>query len=177
MSGPRLIIKILTWMALVLTTTMVSLNIYPSWSQYARSLEEPLFLYAISAMMSIFLIRSLSHVSRYRTIFKKPLDIRIEHTNRWAGFMFMGIIGTPVTHPNIVIQVFHFAFTILAILFCYAEIVKYYKQRSTKRLAWVGFGCAVVGMVVGAFTNAWTTGVGELIAATPIAIHVLNTNK
>lgn len=176
MKGPRLIINVLTAIAVSLIMAMISLNIYPSWSQYARSLEEPMFLLAMSCISSLFLIRSLSLPQRYQVIYSRPRIIRLEHLSRYAGFFFMGIIATPVTHPSKIIQVLHFVFTILAILFCYFEILGYYRGERIF-LKWAATAAMVIGMVLGFFTDLYTLGVGETIAAMPVMVHVIYTNN
>lgn len=173
MKGAGLIVSILTYSALSLTLLMVALDFYPSWSQYARSLYEPLLFGAIGAMMSIFLIRSFTLPDTHLfKVFK--IDVSTKDLDRYTGFFFWGIICTPVTHPEWYIQALHFAFTGLAILACYTNIL-YYRDFNGY---WIGASVLGIGLFVWSFIGApFSLGLGELFAAIPISIHVLKTNK
>jgi len=174
--GERLIIKILCALAFGVAVIMTALNLYPSWSQYARSLEEPLLLLTLSSIASMFLIRSFTHHDKDKLLKQLIWDIRVEHANRYAGFMFLGVIATPVTHPAWWIETLHMVFTFLAIAWAYVDIAYYYKTKVGKFLGFIAVCTAVIGMLGGLWLNFWTVGAGELIAATPIMFHILNTN-
>ena len=64
MKGARLLVLILNDIALGLATIMVVLNLYPSWSQYAMTLEAPLLTTTLSCISSAFLIRSFTFYDR-----------------------------------------------------------------------------------------------------------------
>ena len=178
MKGYKLIIKILTVTAFVLIIIMVSLNLHPSWSQYARSLHEPFLLAALSAISGMFLIRSFTHKQRNRVLFTfKKISVRIEHLNRYAGFFFIGVLCTPVTHPEWYIETAHLIFTPLAIGFAHLELWFYYKKGVQRWGSLFGSVIGVLGFLGGLLTNVYTIGMGELLAALPIIIHVLTTNK
>jgi len=170
MKGAKLIIIILTLLALALATVMVSLNIYPSWSQYARSLEEPLLIATLSAISSIFLIRSFTFRDRFKLLYNiKGVSIRIEHLNRLTGFLFIGVLCTPVTHPVKLIQILHFTFTFVAIVSAFSEIIFYNKNLFSYIASALGF----LGFVLAFTTGIYSIGLGELIAASVIAGNIL----
>ena len=169
MKGARLLVLILNNIALSLALLMVVLNLYPSWSQYARSLEEPLLLATLSSISSAFLIRSFTFKDKYVILFKfLGINIRVEHLNRITGFLFIAILCTPVTHPNAIIETLHLIFTGLAILTAILEIIFYNKNK----LAYLGAFFAVVGFVLAYFFNLYTIGLGELIVALIIAFNI-----
>jgi len=177
MHGARLIIKILVYISFSVAAVMTILNLYPSWSQYARSLEEPLLLLTLGCIASMFLIRSFTHPDKDMLLKRLIWNIRVEHANRYAGFMFLGVLATPVTHPAWWIETLHMAFTFLAIAWAYVDIAYYYKTKTGKALGIISACVAAIGMLGGLGLHIWTVGTGELIAAMPIALHILNTNK
>jgi hypothetical protein len=171
-------IKKVTYVALLGILTMVTLNLYPSWSQYARSLEEPLFLITMQAMGLLFVLRALTHITRYWRVIGQ--DIQQRHMDIVTGLLFFGIVATPVTHPSVVIQVFHFIFTILAIIIIHTQIIIYchrHEGQPWRMLSIFGAAVAVAGMAMGFFTDWITLGVGELLAATAPAVYVLLREK
>ena len=169
MKGARLIIMILIALAIILGTVMVILNLYPSWSQYARSLEEPLLFATLSCISSIFLIRSFTFKERYYILFKfLRIAIRVEHLNRITGFLFIGILLTPVTHPNGLIETLHFIFTGLAIVTALLDVIFYNK----KEWAYFISALATIGFLLAFIFNLYSIGLGELIVALAIAYNV-----
>lgn len=177
MKGPRLIVRTLTQVAFALTVLMTALNLAPSWSQLARSLNEPLLLATIPLFSFIFLTRSFTHPEKDRLLYRLIWNVRLKHVSRMTALFFWGIVWTPVTHPAWWIQTLHLAFTFLAIASMYSEICNYYRTHPARFLGYVGLGFAALGMVGGLYFKWWTVGVGELMAAFPGAIHVLNSNK
>ena len=178
MKGPRLHIYILISAAILGIVTMVSLNLYPSWSQYARSSEEQLLLVTLSCISAIFFIRAFHFPRWQKTLFMWPVRANVRQVNLWTGYMFLGIICTPVTIGVWWVEILHYLFTVSAILFAIlADITNFYERAYAKALGWVGFGIAIVGMVVGYWMPWWTLGVGEALAALPVAIHVIVTNN
>ena len=130
MKGARLLVLILNDIALGLATIMVVLNLYPSWSQYARSLEEPLLIATLSCISSAFLIRSFTFYDRRISLFKiRGMEVRIGQLNRVTGFLFIGVLCTPVTHPYSFIQSLHLILTASAIITALLEIVFYNKTK------------------------------------------------
>ncbi len=178
MKGERLIISILIKLVLGLTITMVALNLYPSWSQYARSAEEPLLLATLSFISTVFFIRASWHPEQNRKMFNiGKMDVRMEHINRYAGFLFVGILCTPVTHPAWYIQTAHLAFTALAIGVAHSELWFYWPKGKKRNIAISVSLLGIVGFMAGFVLKLYSTGMGELLAALPIIIHVLLTNK
>jgi len=178
MHGHRLIIVVLITLTLFLTSLMVILNLHPSWSQYARSLHEPILLAALSAISSTFLIRSFTHPHKNGKLFGLgKITVRMEHINRYTGFFFIGVLCTPVTHPAWYIESAHLLFTGLAILTAYSQLVFFYESGLGRILAVVGTVVGIGGFLIGFLTKWYSTGMGELIAAVPIVVFVLSTNK
>ena len=177
MKGAKLITVVLIGIVLVLTVIMVALNLYPSWSQYARSLHEPLLFGALTSISSVFLIRSFTHKKRLRTLFKVfGIEVRLEHLNRATGFFFIGVLCTPVTHPSAWIESAHLVFTFLGIGAAHLELWFYHKGVRK----WSAIGGSIIGVAgfLGAFVfHLYTIGMGELIAAIPIIFQVMATNK
>ena len=179
MSGSKLITVILTALALILTAILVIVNVTPSWSQYALTAFVPAFNVAISSMSTIFFLRDKDHIAR-RHVLLSPfnVDIRISQLSRFTGFMFLGILATPVTYAEMfptadlggVIKFLHFAFTFLAIGSAYLQFIYYNKNIST----YIYSGIGVLGFVIGFFTDLYTIGVGEMFAAIPIAYFIFN---
>ena len=181
MKGHRLLIKILSYLAIILAFIMVTLNIFPSWSQFARTLYEPLLFATLSAISSTFLIRSFTHPEERRVLFKiGKMNLRLGHINRLAGFLFIGVLCTPVTHPNKYIVTAHFILTGLALLATYLQLVFYYRIKVDKTKFWAAMIGTVLGIggFLGAFVfNLYPVGLGEFIAAIPILLLVLDTNR
>lgn len=178
MKGHRLIIKVLAYLAIVLSSIMVILNLYPSWSQYARTLEEYLLLATLSSISSLFLIRSFTHPEKDRILFLWPIDVRIEHINRYTGFLFIGVLCTPVTHPEWYINIPHLIFTALAILTAYAQLYFYYpNDKILKTSSRLSIAIGLMGFAGGYFFDYYSIGMGELIIALTLIIFILTTNK
>jgi len=177
MKGHRLEIKIATWVVLTLAVSMTVLDLYPSWSQYARTAEEMLLLPSLALMAGLFLTRSHTHPHWFYTAFTWPLSASVGQCDRWAGYMFFGILCTPVTIGIWWVEVLHYLFTVSAIGFAYASFIGYQRRQPGKLLSWVGLSFAIVGMIGGLWFRAWSIGVGELMAAFPVALYILNTNE
>lgn len=180
MKGSTLITKILTPAAILLGIVMAAMNLYPSWSQHALTYHQPLLSMLIGSIAFIYLIRSLTHPNSGYTFYWVFTNVRMKHLNRYAAFFFLGIICTPVTHPEPIIGVLHWVFTGLAILFAYLEMWRYYRWSSEPELekwALASGAVALFGMAGGLWLNLWTVGWGEVIAAVPVGLHVFYTTK
>lgn len=169
MKGSKLKILILSAIAITSAIIMVSLNSYPSWSQYARSLQEPLLLLALSAISSLFLLRSNGFKDGNYILFKfLGVDFRVKQMNTLTGFFFIGVLCTPVTHPNIIISSLHYVFTGFAIVTACLEVVFYNKKAWSYiiiALGLIGFGLAFI-------LRLYSVGMGEIIVALPILFNV-----
>ena len=178
MKGPRLTINILVSIAILFISVMVALNLHDSWSEYARSYHEQLLFITLTSIMAIFFIRAYNYKRWQRTLLMRPYRMNVRQANIWTAFMFMGVICTPVTIGFTWVEVLHYTFTIAGILFAYADVCFFYKDRVPKILSRVSFFLfAVFGMVGGKFLGLWSLGTGEFMAALPIIVHVLNTNN
>ena len=164
--------KILGAIALSLAILMISLGLYPSWSQYARELEEPLLLGCLFSIASAFLIRSKDALNRNDVILwdceTKFFDV--------LSFVFFGLIlVTPVTHPNSTIEIVHFIVTGCAILISYTALIAQQTSKLMKLSSILSVVLGGGGFLVGFFTAYYSTGEGELIAAFPLAVHIFFT--
>lgn len=177
MKGPKLIINILISIAISCIFLMVCLNLYPSWSEYARSYEEQLLFLTLGSIYGMYLLRSQTFENRERILFYKPVKANVRQVNIWTAFMFFGILATPVTIGNPITEILHYVFTISAILFAYAGILNYYVGTRSRTISKISLLFPLLGMVGGKFFGLWTVGVGELIAAFPVVIHILITNN
>lgn len=106
------------------------------------------------------------------------MDVRVKHSNRVTAYLFIGVLCTPVTHPSWYVETAHMIFTALAIASAHSELWFYYRKDGLNKWATLmGSVLGIIGFLVSIIGNAYTIGVGEVLAATPIIAHVLGTNK
>jgi len=171
MKGARLLVLILNDIALGLATIMVVLNLYPSWSQYAMTLEAPLLLATLSCISTSLIIRGFTFYDRRQNLFFFPftkMEVRVGQLNIISGFLFIGVLCTPVTHPFWLIPILHLIFTPAAIITALLDVVFYNKTK----LAYLGAGVAVVGFLLAYVHEVYSIGLGELIVAFIIAFNI-----
>lgn len=170
MKDARLIITTLISLTIVLAVVMVSLNIAPSWSQYARTMEEPLLFATLISISFVHLIKAYSFSDREFKLFNViGMNVRSKHMNKATAILFALVLVFPVTHPNEWISNLHLVFTGLAIGSAYLEMGFY----SRSLLSYVGIGLGVSLFCIAYFLGVYTVGMGELLAATPIAMFNL----
>ena len=170
MKDARLIITSLIGLVLTLSVTMVSLNLAPSWSQYARTLEEPLLFATLISIFTTYLIRAYSFKDRGFKLFNVfGMDVKCKHMNKATAALFALVLVFPVTHPYGWISTLHLIFTGLAIASAYVEIAFY----SRSLLSFVGIGLGASLFAIAYFFQVYTVGLGELLAAIPIAFFML----
>lgn len=175
MHGHKLIIKFLIGITLVLATIMVALNLYPSWSQYALTYEEPLLLATLSSISSALLIRSFTHTEKDRILLKVlGINLRLEHINRIAGFVFIGVLCTPVTHKSEIIQMLHNILTGLGMFLVHLELWTYYKN---KKVAIIASLIGIIGFLLAFLFGLYSIGLGEILVTLPVIGYILKTNK
>ncbi len=161
--------KILVLISLTLSVVMVSLQLYPSWSQYARTLEEPLLLATLSCISAAFLVRYFKANNRNKVIF---LGCKTKVFDILTCIFFAMVLITPVTHPNEYIKMAHYVFTGLSILTPYVALIAQQTDRMMKLSVTISVVLGTIGFLVGFLTPIYSTGEGELIAAFPLAIHL-----
>ena len=170
MKDARLIITILISLVLSLAVVMVSFNLAPSWSQYARTLEEPLLFATLISVSFVFLIKSYSHDSRDLKLFNVfGMNVRNKHLNKFTSVCFALVLVFPVTHPYAWISNAHLVFTALAIGSAYVEMGFY----SRTLLSYIGIGLGAALFFIAYLLKLYTVGLGELFATIPIAIFTI----
>lgn len=153
---------------------MCILAVYNSWSDHDMTVWQPLFEATVGSITIVYLIRSFTH---YRQRDRISKWIRIGQLDRLVGFLFFGVLCTPVGHPSWVVETLHLLFTGLAITAGYYCLLTYYDSNVGRGLSWIGFAVGIGGFLA-AFIGSWySVSIGELIAALPLAIHVLMTNR
>jgi hypothetical protein len=177
MSGHRLRVVILIGISLSVALLMVILNIYPSWSQYALSAFDSLLTITDTCIALLFWDRASLHPDREDVILKKLFGkpLKTKHLDRFIAIMFVLILATPVT--LVFMKVPHYLFTGLAALASFFHMVLYYRKGAKMTWNIIGAFIAALGFLLGLLTDKYTTGLGELIFAGIMAIHVLATNK
>ena len=176
MSGHRLRITILVALVLTVGLLMVVLNFYPSWSQYARSVFESLLFITLASIFAAFWDRASHHPERERILFKIfGIKIRMEHLDRFIAIMFVLVLATPVTLKGMVIP--HFIATGLGAAGSFFHLIFYYRTGVKLIGNIIGALVGVAAFLVGLLTDIYPTGVGELIFAGIMGIHILSTNK
>jgi uncharacterized membrane protein len=174
MKGANLLIKIGTYTALVGGLLMCLLAVYNSWSDHDMTVWQPLFELTLLSITVVYLVRGITHYRRRDRVSKW---IRIGQLDWVVGFMFAGVLCTPVGHPVWVIETAHLLFTGLAIAAGYYGLLTYYDTKVGKGLSWIGFAVGIGGFLA-AFVGRWySVSIGELIAAIPLAMHVLIENR
>lgn len=174
MKDAQLIITFLTGLAISLAVIMVSLNIAPSWSQYARTLEEPLLFATLLSICFTFLIKAYNFKDREFKLFNLfGMNVRVKHLNKATSVFFALVLIFPVTHPYKWIEVSHLIFTGAAIISAYLEIGFYY--RSLKSYVLISLGATL--FLLSYFLRLYSVGLGELFAALVIAYYTIYSIK
>lgn len=164
--------KLLGVIGFGLAIIMVALNLYPSWSQYARTLEEPLLLGCLWSISATYMLRSQRAINRNMDIIKsysvKDLDVL-------TSVFFGLVLCTPVTHSDAWIQTAHYIFTGLAVLTAYLNLVLQQTDKAMKIATKISFGLALVIFPVGLLTDLITVGMAELAVSAALLIHIVTT--
>jgi hypothetical protein len=174
MKGANLLIKIGTYTALAGGLLMCLLAVYNSWSDHDMTVWQPLFEATVGSITIVYLIRSFTH---YRQRDRVSKWIRIGQLDRLVGFLFFGVLCTPVGHPSWIIETLHLLFTGLAITAGYYGLLTYYDTKVGKGLSRIGFAVGIGGFLAAFVFRMYSVSIGELIAAIPLAMHVLIENR
>ena len=164
--------KALASIAFVIALIMVSLNIYPSWSQHARTLEEPLLFATLLSIINCFMIRSYTAINRDNKVFK---NITVSQLDFTTAIFFSFVLVFPVTHPDKWIEIAHFIFTALAIITAYLNMVLQQTEKMMKIASKFAFVVALALFLIGMLTNWYNVGIGEILVTVALIIHVYNT--
>lgn len=174
MKGAILQVRILTGIALGLGILMAILNLYPSWSQTAGTVHDPLLYATLFCISSVFMIASYNSANINRTITKIWLinTLTLGQLYRIVSYMFGGVIAFSVNNNFWLIEYLHLIFTGLAILWGYIGLLTYPETTKGKLWALNGFIVGVGGFLMGFVFNIYSTAWAEVIAAIPLAIWV-----
>jgi len=165
--------KVLGGISVVFMLIMISLNLYPSWSQHAISLQEPLLYGCLFCISSAFLWRSFVAINKYEKIL---WNIQTRTFDVLSFALFGCIIVTPVTHESNIIVNLHLLFTFLAISVSYLSMIMQSKNDKMLFLSSLISLCVGgAGFLIGFLTDFYTTGDGEFIVAFPLAVHIFFT--
>jgi hypothetical protein len=153
-------INIFLAIALIAPLIMVGLNLYPSWSQYAKSSYEFLLDATLICISLVFM----------DTWWNKPnrLDYII-------ALGFLGILLTDVTQPALEIP--HFIVTGGSAALVAYRMITYYPKGMMRLGNVVGASIGALGFAAGFFTEWYSTGVGEWIFAFVAAVHIFVINN
>ena len=174
MRGALLHTRILSGIALSLGILMAILNLYPSWSQTAGTVHDPLLYATLFCISSIFMIASYNSPNIDRVITKIWLigTLKLGQLYRLVSYMFGGVIAFSVNNEVPFIEYLHLIFTGLAIFWGYIGLVTYPETKKGKVWALIGFIFGVVGFLGGFVLNLYSVAWAEVLAATPLAIWV-----
>jgi hypothetical protein len=178
MKGAKLYIEVFTYAAMALAFIMTILDIHNSWSDHAMTPQVPLLNAAIGMICFIFLIRSLTYADREQVLFHIfRMPFRVSHSNSLTWLMFFGIIVFHVTHPHLWVEILHLIFTGAAIVSAYTEMLFVYERKPEKWGNVLGVVAGCIGFALGFFFHLYSISTAEVLAALPIAVYVLSTNK
>ncbi|PXX26301.1 hypothetical protein C7967_11563 [Thalassospira sp. 11-3] len=183
MHGYRLVIKILVYLTLALSSVMVGLNFitgspYVSWSLYMGSdTLYPLLLATLLSISIALVTRGYTHPERHSVLFSKwGIDVSLEGLNKYAGVVFALVLVFAVSHPSWYVQNMHNILTGIGMFLVHLELWTYYqgeKKRSWRIYSVLG----IVGFLLAYIFNLYTIGLGEILVTLPVIGHILKTNK
>ena len=175
-------------LVLFTTTTMVVLNVAPSWSQYALTALSSLLLATLYSISVLYRDRSWLHPHRDVFLFRiGKWEFNQGQWNRVISVIFALIMFTPVTlldfYPEAkalwsgFLVFMHYVFTGAGLLAAYLGIHFYYRGQLSIRIKYLVFMivCAL-GFGFSFITDWYTVGVGEIIASLPPIVFILSTN-
>ena len=184
MYGQRLRLVVFASCALGFGLTMAILNYAQSWSQYALTFLGFLLTITLTPIILMFWERAALHKRRFDVFYKwAKINVRLEHLNRYTALMFVGVLATPVTYSTlfdnelaVIIENAHLAFTGLAILGVYLEMIRYYPTWS--RLWWVNtllINLAIANFFTALIERHMSVGWGETVIAAVAMYHYFKT--
>jgi len=167
-------VRILTAISLVLGLLMAVLNLYPSWSQYAGTMHDPLLYSTLVCISSLFMISGFTNPNKEVEITKIWLLGRITLGQCFiaVAYLFGTVITFSVNNPSKIIEALHLAGTGSAILFGYVAMVTYHRSKRAQLIALIGAIVGILGFVGGFVLKIYSVAWGEVVAAIPLAIFV-----
>jgi len=179
MKGALLHVRILSGIALSLGILMAILNLYPSWSQTAGTVHDPLLYSTLFCISSLFMIASFESGNIDREITKIWLigSLKLGQLYKLVSYMFGGVIVFSVNNEFQLIEHLHLIFTGLAIFWGYIGLITYPETTKGKTWAIIGFVFGIGGFLGGFVLNWYSTAWSEVLAALPLAIWVNVTFK
>lgn len=174
MKGTLLQVRILTVVVVFLGVLMAVLNLYPSWSQTAGTIHDPLLYVTLFCISNVFMIASYNSGTKDRIITKIWLinTLKLGQLYRLVAYMFGGVIAFSVNNDFWLIEYLHLIFTSLAIFWGYIGLITYPETAKGKTWATVGFIVGIGGFLGGFLLNWYSIAWAEVIAALPLAIWV-----
>lgn len=175
MKEHRLWILALSLMALTTGIVMASLDLYNSWSQHESTPEEPMLNFTLLCIIGTFLIRSFTHPEKGRAAF---WGLRHKHLCRIVAGLFAGVLVFSVNHPEHWISTAHLIFTGSGIGMAYITQLAFFEKSS--QAFWGTLAGAIGGIglfILGWWFGFYSVGTAEVLAAFPIVIFVIGTNK
>jgi hypothetical protein len=157
----RLRINIYTAIAWTMPIIMIALNLFPSWSKYAKSNLEILLDATLISIGLIFYELANANSSKY---------------DRYISWAFFGILLTDVTQSDLAIP--HYIVTATGAILVAIRMVTYYHRESLLFFGNViGATVGLLGFLVSIITDLYTVAIGEWIMASVAAIHVFVINN
>lgn len=179
MKGAILQIRILSILALCIGVLMAILNIYPSWSQTAGTIHDPLLYATLFCISSLFMISSYNSDNKDKIITKIWLigTLRLGQLYRLVSYMFGGVIVFSVNNEFWLIEYLHLIFTGLAIFWGYIGLLTYPETKLGHTWAAIGFIVGIGGFLCGFVLHLYSIAWAEVIAAIPLAVWLNITFK
>jgi hypothetical protein len=161
------IIYILSGIAFAVGILMASLDLYNSWSEHEGTPEEPFLTVTLLCIILTFYTRALTFPEYQHRV--------------WSGIitaMFCGVLIFSVNHPDILVNSLHLAFTGAGIGTAYISQLIYFERRTPAFYGSIAGSIVGIGLFLGGYWMGWyTVATGEVLAAWPIIIFIIGTNK
>lgn len=175
MKGLKLNIRIGIIVAFTIGLAMALLNLYPSWSQYAGNVQDPMLYATLFTIANVFMMSSFGDTKHIFQIGK--MDVRFEHLSRIIAYMFAGVIVFSVNSESDLVYTLHLIFTALSIGTGYLLLLFYYDDQRGRTLAIAGTAFGIVGFLIGFIFGLYSIAWAEVIASIPLAIFLWNTSS
>lgn len=175
MKGLALNIRIGIVIAFTIGITMAILSIYPSWSQYAGNVQDPLLYTTLFAIAMVYMMSSFTNNKHIIQI--AMIDVRFEHLARVISYSFGGVIVFSVNSESEFIYTLHIIFTAIAIGAGYFLLLFYYDNTKQRTLSILGGIVGICGFLIGFLFNIYSVAWAEVIASVPLAIFLWDTSS
>lgn len=148
------------------------LGIYESWSQqdltdFSTVLKATLWCISVG-----FILASFWHADKELVLtkfFKKGIEWRLEHSLRFTGFMFAGVLIFGVNSEVKWVSDLHYIFTGAGIVSGYIGLLFWSKTKRQRLWSYIAVAIGIGGFVLGFIFKYYSTSWAEVIAAFPLA--------